>query len=98
MSKDQVYGGLIFIVSLIITIFYLGIFLGEFVGISFLASLKWWAIAVPVILLVLAILAILMWIGWTMLTTPPPAPLEPETSEEIEEPKEQKEAEKESKS
>ena len=85
MSKDQIYGGLVFIVSLVIAIFYIGIFLGESIGIPFLASLKWWAIALPVILLVLAILVILMWIGWTMLTTPPPTPLELETSKETEE-------------
>ncbi|MEM2896596.1 MAG: hypothetical protein QXG01_03325 [Candidatus Bathyarchaeia archaeon] len=84
MGKDQIYGGLIFIVSLVIAIFYLGIFLGEPLGISFLASLKWLAIAVPVILLVLTILVILMWIGWTMLTTPPPTPIEPEVPEETE--------------
>ncbi|MEM3522130.1 MAG: transcriptional regulator [Candidatus Bathyarchaeia archaeon] len=92
MSKDQIYGCLIFIVSLAITIFYIGIFLGEFIGITFLASLKWWAIALPVILLVLAVLAILMWIGWTMLTTPPPTPLEQETSIETEESKAEQES------
>ena len=78
MSRDQAYGGIILIVALLIAVFYIAIFIGEYVGLRFLIALKWWAIALPVAIFVLAVLAICMWIGWTMLTTPPPAPLEAE--------------------
>ena len=70
MTKDQSYGGLIFVVSVLIVIGYLFGFTRP--------SLVWWLIGVPVVLAVLGILGITAWIGWTMLTTPPPAPLESE--------------------
>ncbi len=79
MSKDQLYGGLILLVSLIITIVYIAAFFANSVSAIFPAwptGLGWWAVAIPVFLFVLAVLAIAMWIGWTMLTTPPPAPIE----------------------
>lgn len=68
MNKDQSYGGLILIISLIVFVFYL-------VGL-FIPAWTFYLIEIPVVLAVLAILGITMWIGWTMLTTPPPAPLE----------------------
>ena len=76
MSKDQGYGFVIFIISLIVAIVYLAAFFAPFIGLP--ASLQWWAIGIPVLLFVLLVLVISAWIGWTMLTTPPPAPLEPE--------------------
>ena len=79
MGKDQLYGGLIFLVSLIITIVYIAAFFAKPISAIFPAwpaSLAWWAIAIPIFLLVLAVSIIAMWIGWTMLTTPPPAPIE----------------------
>jgi len=76
MSKDQSYGFLIFLISVIVAIVYLVAFFGEVVGLS-----PYWhelAVGIPVLLFVMLVLVISGWIGWTMLTTPPPAPLEPE--------------------
>ncbi len=70
MTKDQSYGGLIFVVSVLIAIGYLFALTKP--------SLFNWLVGVPVVLAVLGILGITAWIGWTMLTTPPPAPLESE--------------------
>jgi len=76
MSKDQAYGGIIFIVALIVAIGYVVAFLAPYLNLP-----PWWrewAVYLPVFLFVLVVLVICMWIGWTMLTTPPPAPIEPE--------------------
>jgi hypothetical protein len=78
MSKDQSYGFVIFLISIIVAIVYLVAFFGEVVGLS-----PYWhelAVGIPVLLFVMLVLVISGWIGWTMLTTPPPAPLEPEPS------------------
>lgn len=88
MSKDQSYGFVIFLVSIIVAIVYLVAFFGEVVGLS-----PYWhelAVGIPVLLFVMLVLVISGWIGWTMLTTPPPAPLEPEpsTAATLEEPSE----------
>ncbi|WP_455278578.1 hypothetical protein [[Eubacterium] cellulosolvens] len=83
MNKDQRYGGLILLISLIITIVYIAAFFSPVVSTyipSWPSWLDWWAIAIPVFLFVIAALLICMWIGWTMLTTPPPAPLETEVA------------------
>jgi predicted DNA-binding transcriptional regulator len=83
-SKDQMIGGVILIVSLAITIFYLWwVFLSPwewaFAGWSFRSL----ALVIPVLLIVVGILLIAAWIGYTMATTPPPKPLEeiPELAE-----------------
>jgi hypothetical protein len=70
VNKDQSYGGLIFVVSVIVFILYI---LG-------LTSSEWrpWILGAPVVIAVLGVLGITGWIGYTMLTTPPPAPLEAE--------------------
>jgi len=76
MSKDQSYGFVIFLISVIVAIVYLVAFFGEVMGLS-----PYWhelAVGIPVLLFVMLVLVISGWIGWTMLTTPPPAPLEPE--------------------
>jgi hypothetical protein len=89
MNKDQTYGGLILLISLIITIVYIAAFFAPVVSLYILswpAWLDWWAIAIPVFLFVIAALLICMWIGWTMLTTPPPAPLETEVASTPENP------------
>ena len=89
MNKDQTYGGLILLISLIITIVYIAAFFAPVVSPyipSWPAWLDWWAIAIPVFLFVIAALLICMWIGWTMLTTPPPAPLEAEVASTPENP------------
>ncbi|RLF23544.1 MAG: transcriptional regulator [Thermoprotei archaeon] len=44
--------------------------------------LKWWALAIPVYMLIALLTLFSAWIGWIMLTTPPPKPVE-ELSEEI---------------
>ncbi|HZF21260.1 MAG TPA: hypothetical protein VEZ43_02180 [Dongiaceae bacterium] len=68
MNKDQSYGGLIFVISVLV-------FIGYVVA---LTNSAWrpWVLGAPVVLAVLGVLGITGWIGWTMLTTPPPAPLE----------------------
>ena len=75
MSKDQSYGFLIFLVSVVIAVLYLYAFFGPYLG---LLDPFWYNVAVglPVILAVLMALGIMAWIGYTMMTTPPPAPLE----------------------
>ena len=77
MNRDQLYGGAIFIISLLIAVGYLIAFFPQVLSLP--AWLHEWAVGLPVLLFVLAVLVIAMWIGWTMMTTPPPAPLEPET-------------------
>jgi hypothetical protein len=79
MSKDQSYGFIIFIISIIVAIVYLTAFFSPFIG---LPDWQQWAIGIPVLLFVLLVLVISGWIGWTMLTTPPPAPLESEPATE----------------
>ncbi len=78
MSKDQGYGFVIFMISVIVAIAYLAAFFAPYMGLP--AYWQQWAIGIPVLLFVLLVLVISGWIGWTMLTTPPPAPLEPEPS------------------
>jgi hypothetical protein len=75
MSKDQSYGFMIFIVSLVVAVVYLVMFFAPLVG-ALPAYWHDWAVGIPVLLFVLLVLVISGWIGWTMLTTPPPAPLE----------------------
>jgi len=70
LTKDQSYGGLILVVSIIVIVGYL----------FGLTRPEWqpWLIGVPVVIAVLGILGITAWIGYTMYSTPPPAPLESE--------------------
>ena len=46
-----------------------------------LSNVRFWIIAVPVLIAFIAIMGIGAWIGWTMATTPPPKPIEEITSE-----------------
>lgn len=75
-SKDQGIGAVILIVSVALIIFYLWWL--------FDSPWEWYAVVVPVLLLVLAVLGIAAWIGYTMASTPPPKPLEeiPELKEQ----------------
>ncbi len=76
MSKDQAYGGIIFIVALVVAITYVIAFFAPYLNLP-----PWWrewAVYLPVFIFMLVALVICMWIGWTMLTTPPPTPIEPE--------------------
>jgi predicted DNA-binding transcriptional regulator len=75
MSKDQIYGALILLVSI--------------VGLVVYTLLLYWypvvVLQITAFIAVALVLVIMGWIGYTMATTPPPAPLEvepppPETS------------------
>jgi hypothetical protein len=89
VSKDQAIGGLIFIVCVIVIIGYVaGLFLSDSIG-SWLnldvIALRYWLVAVPVLIAFVAVLGIGAWIGWTMATTPPPKPIEEIEAEEKQE-------------
>jgi predicted DNA-binding transcriptional regulator len=104
-SKDQSIGGLIFIICVIVALGYtLLLFFPEafivLLGLSSsVDSLRFWLVALPVLLAFVAVLLIGAWIGWTMATTPPPKPIEdfdfdddllkPDEAEEDEEEKEE---------
>ena len=92
LSKDQGYGLVIFLISIVIALVYLVAFFAPWIGLP--AEWHDLAVGIPVLLFVLLVLVISGWIGWTMVTTPPPAPLEPEPSL----PKEEDESEKATKS
>jgi len=90
LSKDQGYGLVIFLISIIVALVYLVAFFAPWIGLP--AGWHDLAVGIPVLLFVLLVLVISGWIGWTMVTTHPAAPLEQEAL-----PKEE-ESEKESKS
>ena len=75
MNKDQAYGAVVLVISLVMAAVYLASLFAPYLALP--SWLAWWAIALPVILAVLALLTICMWIGWVMLTTPPPEFEEP---------------------
>ena len=95
-SKDQAIGGLICLVCVLVAVLYIAaLFFYQpiinaipWLNVGTLADVRYWLIAVPVLVAFVAILAIGAWIGWTMATTPPPKPIEEITSE-IEEKKEE---------
>jgi len=99
VSKDQAIGGVIFLVCAVVIVGYLAAmiypkWLLDITGISE-ASIRFWLIAVPVVIAFIAILCIGAWIGWTMATTPPPKPIEEIEAEEKEEEKKETKKEKE---
>jgi len=99
VSKDQAIGGVIFLVCAVVIVCYLAAmiypkWLLDITGISE-ASIRFWLIAVPVVIAFIAILCIGAWIGWTMATTPPPKPIEEIEAEEKEEEKRETKKEKE---
>ena len=95
MSKDQAIGGAIFAVCIIVAIVYLVALFGyeqliqPWLNVGTLDAVRYWLIAVPVLVAFIAILFIGAWIGWTMATTPPPKPIE-EITTEVEETTEEK--------
>jgi hypothetical protein len=104
VSKDQAIGGLIFIVCVVVIIGYIaGLFfydpwIKDWLENSFnitwsTGGVRYWLVAIPVLIAFVAILGIGAWIGWTMATTPPPKPIEEIEAEEMEE-EEKKEEEK----
>jgi hypothetical protein len=87
VSKDQTIGGLIFVVCVVIIIGYIVSlfaprFVVDLVGFGSVDSLRYWLVAVPVLIALVAVLGIGAWIGWTMATTPPPKPIEEIEAEE----------------
>jgi len=104
VSKDQAIGGLIFIVCVVLIIGYIaGLFFYEpwirdWLKDSFNldwstggGGIRYWLVAVPVLVAFVAVLGIGAWIGWTMATTPPPKPIEEIEAEEKKEEEEKKE-------
>lgn len=105
-SKDQAIGALIFIVCLVVAIGYLiAMFAPAWVS-DVLSpiidvtdgGIRYWLVAIPVLVAFVAVLAIGAWIGWTMATTPPPKPLEEIEAEEKPEPTEEVKTEEKKKS
>jgi len=106
VSKDQAIGGLIFIVCIVVIIGYiaglffydnpdLGISIKEWLNLPWsTGGVRYWLVAIPVLIAFVAILGIGAWIGWTMATTPPPKPIEELEAEETKEEEEKKEEEK----
>ena len=92
VSKDQAIGGVILIVCVAIAVLYVvTLFYPEWltiIGISGAGDIRFWVVAVPVLIAFVGVMAIGAWIGWTMATTPPPKPIEEITSE-LEEKKEE---------
>jgi len=91
VSKDQAIGGVIFLVCAVVAIVYITILavpdwwlslVGFTVDSQSIAALRFWLIAIPVIIAFIAVLCIGAWIGWTMATTPPPKPIEEIEAEE----------------
>lgn len=76
MSRDQLIGLLLIIISVVVIVVYSYLIL----------SPKYWEIVVKatLILAVIVVCGILGWIGYTLATTPPPKPIE-EIEKEIEE-------------
>jgi len=101
VSKDQAIGGIIFIVCVVLIIGYIaGMFLYDpyiksWLNIGSESFVRYWLVAIPVLIAFVAVLGIGAWIGWTMATTPPPKPIEEIEAEEKKE--EEKAAEEEEK-
>ncbi len=105
-SKDQAIGALIFAVCVVVIIGYLVAMiapgwvsnvLSPIINVT-QGGIRYWLVAVPVLVAFVAILAIGAWIGWTMATTPPPKPLEEIEAEEKPEPIEEVKTEEKKKS
>jgi predicted DNA-binding transcriptional regulator len=96
VSKDQAIGGAILLVCTVVAILYLVALFGyswlitviPALNIASVEAVRYWLIAIPVLVAFVAILFIGAWIGWTMATTPPPKPIE-EITTEIEDKKEE---------
>jgi hypothetical protein len=88
MSKDQALGAIILIACAVIAIGYLiGLFLYDpyiigWLNLGAAAGVRYWLVAIPVLVAFVAILGIGAWIGYTMATTPPPKPIEEISAED----------------
>ena len=100
MSKDKVYGILVFLISLAVIVLYtLWLPVSKWImnmgpdetkmPLFFLSRET--AILLPVYLAMVVVFGIIAWIGWTMATTPPPAPIDLEELESWEEEEEEEE-------
>jgi len=90
LDRDQVIGWLIFAACLVVAALYLmSLFVPSaicgFFGVS-KDALRFWAVAIVVLIAFLAVVLIGAWIGWTMATTPPPKPVEPQPQQSQDEP------------
>ncbi len=88
VSKDQIVGALIFALCLLVAVGYIAVLafpeiLAGPLNLS-KGDVRFWAVAIIVLIAFLAIMFIGAWIGWTIATTPPPKPIE-EIEKEIEE-------------
>jgi len=87
VSKDQAIGWLIFIVCAVVIVGYIvALFaydplIKDTINLGDSDEVRFWLVAIPVLIAFVAILAIGAWIGWTMGTTPPPRPIEEIESE-----------------
>ena len=87
MAKDRVLGGLIFAACAIVMVFYvLGMFfydpyIKSVIDLGPESLVRYWLVAVPVLIAFVAVLAFGAWIGWTMAATRPPKPIEEIASE-----------------
>jgi amino acid transporter len=98
VSKDQVIGGAILLVCVLVAVFYIAaiaapVEVGNILQLNtekdtFTSTFRLWMVIIPVFIAFVAIMFIGAWIGWTMATTPPPKPIE-EITAEIDEKKEE---------
>jgi len=100
-GKDQAVGALILAVCVVVAVAYVVALVKPdlvLAALPWLTCTEWdvrfWIVAVVVLIAFLAIMFIGAWIGWTMATTPPPKPIEElELEEEEEKPVEEAKAE-----
>ncbi|MDR2707681.1 MAG: transcriptional regulator [Nitrososphaerota archaeon] len=95
VSKDQVIGGAILLVCVLVAVFYIAAIAAPDQVSNLLrlenmdkSTFRLWVVTIPVFIAFVAIMFIGAWIGWTMATTPPPKPIE-EITTEIDEKKEE---------
>ncbi|MCL2287866.1 MAG: transcriptional regulator [Candidatus Bathyarchaeota archaeon] len=94
VSKDQVIGGAILLVCVLVAVFYIVAIVAPDQVTSLIGSdmdkgtFRLWTVIIPVFIAFVSIMFIGAWIGWTMATTPPPKPIE-EITTEIDEKKEE---------
>ena len=76
MNKDQLIGGALLVISVIVIVVY-----GWLIFLT-----QWWEIVLKLtgFIAIAAVFGILGWIGYTLATTPPPKPIE-EIEKELEE-------------
>ena len=92
-NKDQVIGGIVFLVCVVIAIGYAAtLFFPQYLlGWLEPRTVQLWIVAIPVLVGFLALLSVGAWIGWTMATTPSPKPIEEIEAEEEEKAEEKEE-------